>query len=49
MREYNTTAFAICELISPHVDKELAKQVLGKNWIPDSKGPDAGTGARALQ
>ena len=49
MREYNTTAFAIRELISPHVDKELAKQVLGKNWIPDSKGPDAGTGARALQ
>jgi hypothetical protein len=48
MREYNTTAFAIRELISPHVDKELAKQVLGKNWIPDSK-PDAGTGARALQ
>ena len=48
MREYNTTAFAIRELISPHVDKELAKQVLGKNWIPDGK-LDAGTGARALQ
>ena len=48
-REYNTTAFAFRELISPHVDKELAKQVLGKNWIPDSKGPDAGTGGRALQ
>src|SRR5215475_9313941 len=49
MREYNTTAFAIGELISPHVDKELAKHVLGKNWIPDSKGLDTGTGGRALQ
>jgi hypothetical protein len=48
-REYNTTAFAFRELISPHVDKELAKQVLGKNWLPDSKGLDAGTGGRALQ
>jgi putative metallopeptidase DUF4344 len=38
-REYNTTAFAFRELISPHVDKELAKQVLGKNWLPDTKGP----------
>jgi hypothetical protein len=35
MREYNTTAFAFRELISPHVDKELAIQVLGKNWLPD--------------
>src|SRR5215510_7837589 len=49
MREFNTTAFAFRELISPHVDKELAKQVLGKNWIPESKGLDAGTGGRALQ
>jgi hypothetical protein len=48
-REYNTTAFAFRELISPHVDKELAKQVLGKNWLPDSIGLDAGTGGRALQ
>ena len=46
-REYNTTAFAFRELIAPHVDKELAKQVLGKNWIPDGKG--LGTGGRALQ
>jgi len=38
-REYNTTAFAFRETIAPHVDKELAKQVLGKNWIPDSQGP----------
>jgi hypothetical protein len=39
MREFNTTAFAFRELISPHVDKELAMQVLGKNWLPDNKGP----------
>src|SRR5215813_9813851 len=39
MREYNTTAFAFRELISPHVDKELAMQVLGKNWLPDIKRP----------
>ena len=39
MREYNTTAFAIGELISPHVDKELATQVLGKTWLPDSRRP----------
>jgi hypothetical protein len=38
-REYNTTAFAFRELISAHVDKELAKQVLGKNWLPEIKGP----------
>ena len=38
-REYNTTAFAFRELISPHVDMELAKQVLGKNWLPDTKRP----------
>jgi len=37
-REYDTTAVAFRELISPHVDKELAKQVLGKNWIPEPKG-----------
>ena len=38
-REYNTTAFAFRELISPHVDKELAQHVLGKNWLPDINGP----------
>jgi hypothetical protein len=38
-REYNTTAFAFRELIAPHVDKELAKEVLGKNWLPDTKRP----------
>jgi hypothetical protein len=40
-REYNTTAVAFRELIAPHVDKELAKQVLGKTWLPDIKGPQA--------
>jgi len=39
MREFNTTAFAFRELISPHVDKELATQVLGKTWLPDSRRP----------
>jgi hypothetical protein len=38
-REYNTTAFAFRELIAPRVDKELAMQVLGKNWLQDIKGP----------
>jgi len=38
-REYNTTAFAFRELIAPYVDKELAMQVLGKNWLQDIKGP----------
>jgi hypothetical protein len=37
-REYNTTAFAFRELIARHVDKELAKQVLGKNSLPDTEG-----------
>jgi hypothetical protein len=38
-REYNTTAFAFRELIAPHVDKELAIEVLGKNWLQDIKLP----------
>jgi putative metallopeptidase DUF4344 len=39
MREYNTTAFAFRELIAPHVDKELAKQVLGQTWLSEHPMP----------
>jgi hypothetical protein len=39
MREYNTTAFAFRELIAPHVDKEMAKQVLGKTWLSEHPMP----------
>ena len=36
-REYNQVAFAFQQLILPHVDRELARQVLDRAWLPDVK------------
>jgi hypothetical protein len=47
-REYNQVAFAFRELIGPHLDQQLAKQVLDKQWLPDVTGPPS-AGSRALQ
>jgi len=47
-REYDQVAFAFRELIGPHIDQQLAKQVLDKQWLPGVKEPSS-TGSRALQ
>lgn len=36
-REYNQVAFAFQKLILPHIDQQLAKQVLQKSWPVDQK------------
>jgi hypothetical protein len=36
-REYDQVTFAFRDLIVPHLDKELARQVLDKTWLPDVK------------
>jgi len=36
-REYDQVAFAFRDLIVPHLDLVLAKQVLDKTWLPDVK------------
>jgi hypothetical protein len=41
-REYDQVAFAFRDLIVPHLDQQLAKQVLDKAWLPDVKGRSAG-------
>jgi hypothetical protein len=38
-REYNQVAFAFRELIDPHLDRQLAKQVLDKQWLPPESAP----------
>jgi len=38
-REYDQVAFAFRELITPHVDHELARRVMDKTWLPDVKPP----------
>jgi hypothetical protein len=38
-REYNQVAFAFRELIGPHLDQQLAKQVLNKQWLPSENAP----------
>jgi hypothetical protein len=38
-REYNQVAFAFRELIGPHLDQQLAKQVLNKQWLPSETAP----------
>ena len=47
-REYNQVAFAFHELIGPHLDQQLAKQVLDKQWLPSVTEPSS-AGSRALQ
>jgi len=40
MREYDQVAFAFQHLVLPHVDRELARQVMDRSWLPDVKpGP----------
>jgi hypothetical protein len=36
-REFNALSFAFRELIVPHLDQELALQVLDATWLPDAK------------
>ena len=36
-REYDQVAFAFQQLILPHVDRQLARQVMDKTWLPDVK------------
>src|SRR5262245_23999552 len=36
-REYDQVTFAFQNLIVPHLDQQLAKQVLDKTWLPDVK------------
>jgi Putative metallopeptidase len=36
-REYEQVAFAFHDLITPHIDKELASRVLDKTWLPAVK------------
>ena len=36
-REYNQVAFAFRKLVGPHLDQQLARQVLDKEWLPEPK------------
>ena len=36
-REYDQVAFAFRDLIVPHLDQQLARQVLDKTWLPEVK------------
>jgi Putative metallopeptidase len=36
-REYHQVAYAVQQLILPHVDRDLARQVMDKTWLPDVK------------
>jgi hypothetical protein len=36
-REYDRVGFAFRHLIAPHLDQQLAKQVLQKSWFPEEK------------
>ena len=38
-REYDQVAFAFRDLIVPHLDQQLARQVLDKTWLPDVRAP----------
>src|SRR5262245_38924295 len=34
-REYNQVAFAFRNLVAPHLDQQLARQVMKKDWLPE--------------
>ena len=36
-REYGEVAYAFQKLIVPHLDKDRAKAVLQKTWLPDQR------------
>jgi hypothetical protein len=40
-REYEQVTFAFRDLIVPHLDQQLTKQVLDKTWLPDVKARSA--------
>jgi Putative metallopeptidase len=40
-REYDQVAVAFRDLIVPHLDQQLARQVLDKTWLPDVTAPAA--------
>ena len=40
-REYNQVAFAFHHLVTPHLDQQLTRQVLDKEWLPEVKAPPA--------
>ncbi|HEY2979934.1 MAG TPA: DUF4344 domain-containing metallopeptidase [Anaerolineales bacterium] len=40
-REYDQVAFAFRSLIFPHLDRQMARQVLQKTWFPDVGNPSA--------
>jgi Putative metallopeptidase len=40
-REYDQVTFAFHDLIGPHIDQQLAKQVLDKTWLPEVKPKSA--------
>jgi len=46
--EYGNVVWAFHELIVPHIDQALAKQVMDKTWLPP-ENPAQGSGTRALQ
>ena len=39
-REYNQVAYGFRELMTPHMDQQLEKQVLDKSWLSEVKAPD---------
>jgi hypothetical protein len=41
-REYDQVAFAFRDLIVPHLDRQLEKQVLDKTWLPDVRARATG-------
>ena len=36
-REYDQVAFAFHELVTPHLDQQLARQVMDREWLPESR------------
>ena len=36
-REYDHVAYAFRELVTPHLDQQLARQVLDREWLPEVK------------
>jgi hypothetical protein len=39
-REYDQVAYGFRELMAPHMDQQLEKQVLDKSWLSEVKAPD---------
>jgi hypothetical protein len=38
-RQYGELTYAFHQLIAPHLDKQLAKQVMDKSWLPADDMP----------